>query len=446
MLSTGGMVNFEKLLQDTPLPDKRLRNRASLLFQSLLRGQSANSLGLLSPAERTQESFTRGAYRFFDHEEVTLPALHSPMQAALVQLVCPASQTFVAHDVSVLNYSGHDRKEDLIPVGNDRTWGYELFQSLVIQKGGNPLGAAFTELRNSHGLLSSQSADILPFTDHLEQTERAIDAVEHLLPGCQLVHLCDREFDDLQLLRHLGNRKYVIRCKHLSRSVTVHGEQQALRKHLAKVELIEAGKVIRRLEQKMETYTLWVGETVVTMHGESHRGVARNKKRPQSGPALRVRVVVSELRQPGEKPLRWVLLTNLQDSVLDVVGAYLLRWKVERLFYFSKVGFRLECWHQESAERIARRLLLVQLAATAVYQLGQATDKKSVELVRRLAKLGGWSGRPRKPIGPTMLMRGALLFLAAVQLIQLHGKKDLLAMARSLEPFIGSILRRGRTM
>ncbi len=346
----------------------------------------------------------------------------------------------------VLNYSGHERKEDLIPVGNHHTWGYELFQSLVIQKDGKPLGAAVTELRHSQGLLSSQSQQILPFTDHLEQTERAIDAVEKLLPGCQLVHLCDREFDDLQLRRHLEQRKYVIRCKHLTRLVKVHGQVQSLRTHLSKVKLVESGEVVRRLEKTVETYTLWVGETVVTMHGDSHRGVASKNKRPKSGPALRVRVVVSELCQPGQKTLRWVLLTNLQDCALDVVGAYLLRWKVERLFYLEKIGFRLECWHQESAERIARRLLLVQLAAMALYQLGQATDSKSVELIRRLAKLGGWSGRNRTPIGPTMLMCGALLFLAAMQLIQLHSKKDLLAMARSLEPFLGTILRRGKMM
>jgi len=84
---------------------------------------------------------------------------------------------------------------------------------------------------------------------------------------------------------------------------------------------------------------------------------------------------VSELRQPGEKPLRWVLLTNLTEPVLSVVGRYLERWKIERLFYFEKVGFRLECWHQEAEERIARRLLLVQIAASAVYQLSQATDE-----------------------------------------------------------------------
>lgn len=153
-------------------------------------------------------------------------------------------------------------------------------------------------------------------------------------------------------------------------------------------------------------------------------------------------MVVSELRQPGEKPLRWVLLTDLKESLFSVVDRYLERWKIERLFYFEKIGFRLECWHRENVERIARRLLLVQMAASAVFHLSQSTDDKSFQVMESLAKLDGWTGRKQTPIGPTMLMRGALLFLGAKQLIQLHKKRDLFAMARILEPYLGQILRR----
>jgi hypothetical protein len=41
-----------------------------------------------------------------------------------------------------------------------------------------------------------------------------------------------------------------------------------------------------------------------------------------------------------------------------------------------------------------------------------------------------------------MLLRGALLFLGAMQLIQIHTKQELFAIAKSLEPFLGQILRR----
>ncbi|MBL8634390.1 MAG: hypothetical protein JNM40_14300 [Myxococcales bacterium] len=435
------MPNFQALLESAPLPDLRLRRRAAHLVQSMVRGQSANSLGCLSPADATQESFTRGAYRFFDNGDVTRTALHTPMQIALRELISPSETAIVAHDLSVLNYSGHNRKEDLIPVGNDRTWGYELFQSLVI-KAGVPVGVAITELRCNQGNLSSQSDEEIPLGDHLEQAERAVDSVEQLLPERLLIHLLDREFDDVRLLRNLAERRYVIRYRNLSRIVAVHGERMSIWRHLESLDLQQSGEVTRRFAHSTQTYSLWLGETEVTMQNPSLRGVQKRKQKPQPGVPLRVRVVVSELRQPGEQPLRWVLLTNLKESTFSVVGRYLERWKIERLFYFEKIGFRLECWHQENAERIAKRLLLVQMAASAVYQLSQATHDKSIQVMESLAKLGGWTGRKQTPIGPTMLMRGALLFLGAMQLIQLHKKRDLFAMARILEPSLGQILRR----
>lgn len=84
----------------------------------------------------------------------------------------------------------------------------------------------------------------------------------------------------------------------------------------------------------------------------------------------------------------------------------------------------------------------MQLAALMIYQLMQPGEADAREWTQRLARLGGWSGRPKAPIGPTVLMRGALIFLAAVQLCQQLGPSELLSMARSLEPLLGPILRR----
>ena len=435
------MLNLETLLQDVPLPDQRLHRRAAKLVQSMVRGHSPSSLGCLAPADDTQEAFTRGAYRFFDHEGVTRTALHAPMQARLREQVSPSQTACVAHDVSVLNYTGHQRKEDLIPVGNDHTFGYELFQTLVIVEG-SPIGAAVTELRAQSGVLSSLCDEPLPFVDHLEQAERAVDAVEKLLPQRHLIHLFDREFDDVKLLRHLADRRYVVRCRNLSRLVAVHGQQRSLGTHLLSLKLQPVGEVTRRLAQGQATYELRVAQTQVTLVRPSLRGVQKRRQKPLPGAPLTVRVVVSELHREGEKTLRWVLLTNLAEPAFSVVERYLCRWKIERLFYFEKIGFRLECWHQENAERITRRLLLVQMAASCVYQLSAASDDKSVQLRQTLAKLGGWSGRRKDPVGPTMLLRGALLFLGAMQLIQIHTKQELFAIAKSLEPFLGQILRR----
>lgn len=411
------------------------------MVQSLLRGHSSKSLGLLAPADCTPESFTRASYRFLGNDSVQLPALQTPVAQALCRLVPPSQRAYVVHDLSVLNFSGHQAKQDLIPVGNERTFGYELYQALVLSSDGKPLASAVTELRNSEGLQSSQSPQSLPFVDHLEQTERAVDTIEEELPGRELVHLCDREFDDLKLLRHLGVRKYVIRAQHLRRRVRVHGQELFLQQHIEHVPLTPCGEVLRRQEGKTARYQMYVGETRVVMYGPSLRGVAKGRNRPRAGEALSVRVVLSELRREGHKTLRWVLLTNLPEPAPEVVRAYLFRWQIERLFWLTKLGFRLEPWHQVNAQRIARRLLLVQLAALMLYQLMQPEPQEAQKWTQRLARLGGWSGRPKVPIGPTALMRGALIFLAAVQLCQQLGPPELLSMARSLEPLLGPVLR-----
>ncbi len=115
----------------------------------------------------------------------------------------------------------------------------------------------------------------------------------------------------------------------LSRIVAVHGERQSIGKHLESLELHHSGEVTRRLAQSTQTYSLWVGETQVTLTKPSLRGVSEAETEATAQVPLRVRVVVSELRQPGVKPLRWVLLTNLTESALSVVGRYLERWKIE---------------------------------------------------------------------------------------------------------------------
>lgn len=175
----------------------------------------------------------------------------------------------------------------------------------------------------------------------------------------------------------------------------------SLRQATHSVPLTEAGTVERRVGQGQQRYTVHRGETSVTLEGPSLRGVSKKRNRPQPGQPLRLRAVVTELRAAGHKTLRWILLTNLQDSVDQVVQAYLFRWKIERLYFLCKVGFKLEDWYQETGERIARRLALVQLAAMVLYELCAADPDQPVgRLKRRIARLGGWSGLTCTPSVP----------------------------------------------
>lgn len=327
------------------------------------------------------------------------------------------------HDFSVVDYSKHTEKQDLVQVGNEGGRGYDLYVALVLDTEFRPLGPLVVELRNSAGCLSSESTEPLPFVDHYEQVERGVAAASTYLPGRVCVNLMDREFDDVGLERYVDGRRgwYVIRAQHLSRVIRWGTQTTKLSAVVKLLPRVAAGTV----EREGKSYERFIGETVVTFTRASLRGCKRGAK-PKKGPPIDVRVVVTELRGIGHAEHReWVLLTNLDECAEAVVEAYLARWRIERLFYLTKVGLRLEQWRQQSGEATARRLAVTMLAAMVVYQLLTAKDEPAI---RAIATLGGWLGRKNDCLGPVVLMRGVLVLVAALCAISTYGVEGLVQM------------------
>ena len=291
------MVDLEALLMDAPFPDSRLNARARLLLRELIQSPAPDSTPQQTTPGSAAWAHAVGRFRFFDNDRVSLPALYQPCIAALQGLIPKSTRALVLHDVSVLDYSHHDRKEDLIAVGNGAGYGYELCTSLVLSAQGDPLGPLSAELRTAHGLLSSQTDSVLPFTDHLEQAQRAAQYARAVLPERELVHIGDREFDDLALLRSLGDQSFVIRAQHLKRRVLQDGRESSLKSVTDSLPLIPMGTVERREKTAMRTYSVFIAETKVILHGLSQRGVATKRSRPQPGK--------SGFRRSSPKPPTW---------------------------------------------------------------------------------------------------------------------------------------------
>jgi hypothetical protein len=251
--------------------------------------------------------------------------------------------------------------------------------------------------------------------------------------------VADREFDDVHLLRWIASSedKFVIRVQHLSRYVrNLSGQTRKIEDLIAATPLEPAGTVQRQGER----YDVYRGETPVQLFAPGRRGITANKRRgmkqppSQPGPTLTLRLVIAELRNTNtNEVLRWALLTNLDDPTEAVVQAYLWRWRVERLFYLVKVGFRLEQWRQETGERIARRLALSSLAAMVVYQLQAAEGREEIDAtLKAVATMGGWLNRKNQPIGPIVLMRGIQILLSSLAAIERYGVAGLRSMAEQL--------------
>jgi hypothetical protein len=176
------------------------------------------------------------------------------------------------------------------------------------------------------------------------------------------------------------------------------------------------------------------------------RVTLRPPRRPkQKLPAVPVNVVLVHEPHPpaGDVPVEWVLLTSLPvdtaEQVRQVIAYYCVRWMVEVFFRTLKSGCRAEGRRFEHIDRQLRCLavyLIVAWRTLYVCRLGRACPEVSCEalfepaewqsvyrvvrdepppdrppplgdLVRMIARLGGYVDRPRRdPPGPQTVWLG----------------------------------------
>ena len=139
------------------------------------------------------------------------------------------------------------------------------------------------------------------------------------------------------------------------------------------LELVErAGRPARHAELEMR-----FGEVTIKRPQRCDRSLP-------DGVRLRVVEVSEPTPPPGQKPLRWCLLTThqVQDvtEAWQIVAWYKQRWTIEQLFRtLKKQGLRLEDSQVETAERLLKLTAIATHAAALIMQLVQARDGKSVQ-------------------------------------------------------------------
>lgn len=447
--------------------------------------------GASSPEAASKRSETFGmsnlvsTYRFAGNEGIPVEKLREIRARAVMDRVDSDSESelLLIHDGSLLDYSKHESKKDKRAIGNHNGTGYEYVICLAIDPERETiLGVIHDTLVSRDGPDDQNVMDydyepsFSGFDDEekerLKRNHRHQMAVHlHGLSGCvanhDVIHVADREFDDLFVMdsiMQLG-RDFTIRSSGdrnvqapyydwvpedaLSMKRTGHpiprGYVYVSLARLAEsvplfpyksLPLDARGRVTDERSAK-RTAVLSIG----TFKVRFYKKAMRNNQDIPIPRAVEANVVVIRETDPppGMAPLFWVLLTSLPVDTIEqaawVGRTYELRWKVEDFFRLLKSGFNIEKSRLDNAGKIARLLVVLTLAATAILNLKQSVGLPSTgylndgeyKLVKRaalependdidlevrifgfIAKSGGWLGRRRDPIGPTVLMRGVL--------------------------------------
>lgn len=198
-------------------------------------------------------------------------------------------------------------------------------------------------------------------------------------------------------------------------------------------------KSARSADRDARTAELEVRKATVEVRRPVHGG----KQLPES---IRLNVVFSEERNPpsGETPISWMLVTTLpietDEDVQRVTSSYCGRWQIEVYFRTLKSGCRIEQRRFETIDRVLNCLAFYSVVAWRLMylcHLGRAcpelpcelmfepSEWKSVyavlgeeipehgcptlnELIRAIARLGGFMDRPGNHPGTQTLWVGLL--------------------------------------
>ncbi len=377
---------------------------------------------------------TQGAWRFYHNPRVSLPDLVQPILAQAQASCAEACKEYalVMHDWSRLGYKRHGGKQGRIPLVRADDLGYELQSALLVSdQSGAPLAPLYLGVRDADGVHSSRRVSLLPTRPHLEELSRTMGSTEDVGLGKPVVHIVDREADAVRQVRRWQRqgRQFLIRAQdirlvqHEGREVLLPAVVRQLRKLFV---------VSREVDYRGQRAVQYVAATTVVLHrpAKVRRPQTQGRQRQYvAGAPLSLRLVVSQVRTvDGRLLAQWLLWTNLPASVDAATVAlwYYWRWRIESFFKLLKsAGQHVEQWQQETAEAIAKRLLVAAQACVLVWALARATSPAAEPTRTLLIRLSGRLMKRGQPYTAPALLAGLWVLLAMVSVLDDYSVADL---------------------
>ena len=350
-----------------PGVEKRLQDR----YRQLVEEHGGHAYPLASgprllPDEASSHAAAMAAWRFYLNPRTTFTRLAQPLLDAAADSATRHCQDFalVPLDWSVLDYRDHSSKTDRTQTGNAKTLGYKLLSALLVSdRDGQPLAPLCEQLQTAKGLLSSRFDRPRPIHSALDELTPLLNFVANLPLSQRPVFLIDAEADSVDHYRRWHRRGWLFLVRadaeRYARLEDQAGEELRLSAIAERLQRQQAFAQARPVDYQGRKVSQYVAEVAVVLDRPAYQnrvidGQRRQRRLP--GPALLLRLVVTELRdEQGQVLERWYLLTNAPEEVAAATIAlwYYWRWRIETFWKLLKgAGQQLEHWQQENGRFI----------------------------------------------------------------------------------------------
>jgi hypothetical protein len=408
-----------------------LRDRYVKLVQSHSGVSQSLACGIhATPSVGSAFAATQAAYRFFHNPRVTLRGLAIPLLEFArqeVPLICDRC-VLIAHDWSPLSLQGHTRKKDRISLSQRRVpEGYELQSALAISdRDGLPIAPLMIRLRAADGVHCSREYELQAPLSPLDELDPAMSFVDHQAFARPAIHLVDAEADSVAHYRLWSSRPHRLYLVRGDDRLVEHNDEER-KCSVIQAELHAAGRfrATREVLYHGKRAYQFVAEVPVYLlrAGQRNRPNSNDRQRIPGNPLL-LRLVISEVRSKENALLStWFLFSNAPSDIDASTLAlwYYWRWNTEEFFKLLKsAGVHMEHWQQDSADAIARRLLVACMACVVVWRLARSEHPEAGPARRLLVRLSGRQMKRGTEYTLPAMMAGLWTLLAMMQTLEEH--------------------------
>ncbi len=419
--------------------DKRLNKRYGNLLRSLVSSPNKSI-----PASCKGWAETIGAYRFFNHENVTESEILAPHQEATLERIRHEKIVLIPQDTTTIDFTGRQSLSGIGYLSKESGQGFYLHPCIAVTPERCCLGVVDIQTWTRDTLDSREKRKSKP----IEEKEsyrwikgyQAANKIANAAPNTVVVSIADREGDIYEALEKTPSEDnkafWLIRCNQNRKILNDSSSDFNLRLK----EKVSLSKAIGQLEFQMPAAMANRNSSRRYIRAErlvkqEIRACTVSLKPPKRKGGKLEPVTINvvhckEIKPPqGEEPIEWYLLTSfpIQDAqaAMEIVNWYLCRWIIEMFFKVLKSGCKVEELQFETLKGtvncitlymiIAWRILYITMLGRscpdidcnvvfddsewqAVYsivkkKLPPEKTPKLGEMILMIAKLGGFLGR-----------------------------------------------------
>jgi hypothetical protein len=339
---------------------------------------------------------TKGAYRFFGNGKVVEDKILRAHSSRTVERSKKHKTILALQDTSYLIYTHHRATKGIGKISMKKgknidkifSKGLVLHSCLAITTDGLPLGLLDQSItsRKPQSAARKKRRNVTP----IEKKEsyrwlKSLRKSTSQLKDSQLVTVCDREADIYEffhlsdkiqspvLVRANYNRAINKKSRYAENGVVKLWEFMNTRPNagMIKINIRKKPKTRHSVQRKERIAKLTV------KFGDFLFNPPRNNIKLRKGklPDLKMNAiyVLEENPPKGEKPLEWMLLTNLPifnfEQAYEKIKWYCLRWRIEMFFKVLKSGFNVESCRLGYANRLIKYLTVMTIVAWRLFMM-----------------------------------------------------------------------------